>query len=277
MKDENIDSHKTINFEKIAKIQSSVEGILIRKPKEIHSEKINQNNNNFLNPRLILENLIQSSKKYNENIKGQIKFNKSRKFLIDYSLNREYLDLNSFTKNNKNKLKNINFTPFQNNDQLLGHKKQRNEIINKNKDNIFNNKIEQINDNIIKIPREDKSNNTTPSSSNGDLDQINHKVNIFYYIFQNLAEIRNLLLEIDNKYITNRNKFQKIYYFTINTKHYSIIVNKITEKIIEIIKDKNNVKNSFTKENEITSNLKDIKRILEGSLDYNKNNMLINE
>ena len=52
MKDDNLDSHKTINFEKIAKIQSSVEGILIRKPKEIHSEKINQNNNNFLNPRL---------------------------------------------------------------------------------------------------------------------------------------------------------------------------------------------------------------------------------
>ena len=48
MKDDNLDSHKTINFEKIAKIQSSVEGILIRKPKENHSEKVNQNNNSFL-------------------------------------------------------------------------------------------------------------------------------------------------------------------------------------------------------------------------------------
>ena len=94
----------------------------------------------------------------------------------------------------------------------------------------------------------------------------------------NLEEIKKLLNENDNKYITQRNnKFQKTYYFTINTKHYSIFKNKTNEKIIEIIKEENNIKNSYTKENDITVNLIEIKKILEGSLDYYKNNVLINE
>ena len=62
----NKDSHKTINFEKISKIQVSVEGILIRKQNEIHKENNNLKTNryyyNLLKPnyRLSLEKLIKS-------------------------------------------------------------------------------------------------------------------------------------------------------------------------------------------------------------------------
>ena len=173
----NKDSHKTINFAKISKIQVSVEGILIRKQNEIHKENNNLKTNryyyNLLKPnyRLSLEKLIKSS----ENKRGQLNYFNPRKIFTDYSLNKEYIELNSKIKNNKSDTKNINFNPFINN-QFLGNKQKR-EV--KKKNNIINNKREQIKENKIKNQKEDKSNNTSPSSNNVDLDQINQKVNLF--------------------------------------------------------------------------------------------------
>ena len=173
----NKDSHKTINFEKISKIQVSVEGILIKKQNEIHKENNNLKTNryyyNLLKPnyRLSLEKLIKSS----ENKRGQLNYFNPRKIFIDYSLNKEYIELNSKIKNNKSETKNISFNPFINN-QFLGNKQKR-EV--KKKNNIINNKREQIKENKIKNQKEDKSNNTSPSSNNVDLDQINQKVNLF--------------------------------------------------------------------------------------------------
>ncbi len=173
----NIDSHKTINFEKISKIQVSVEGILIRKqieiPKENNKLKINNYNYNLLKPNyhLSLEKLIKSS----DNKRGQLNCFNPRKIFIDYSLNKEYIELNSKIKNNKSETKNISFNPFINN-QFLGNKQKR-EV--KKKNNIINNKREEIKENKIKNQKEDKSNNTSPSSNNVDLDQINQKVNLF--------------------------------------------------------------------------------------------------
>ena len=173
----NKDSHKTINFEIISKIQVSVEGILIRKQNEIHKENNNLKTNRYYynllksNYRLSLEKLIKSS----ENKRGQLNYFNPRKIFTDYSLNKEYIELNSKIKNNKSDTKNISFNPFINN-QFLGNKQKR-EV--KKKNNIINNKREQIKENKIKNQKEDKSNNTSPSSNNVDLDQINQKVNLF--------------------------------------------------------------------------------------------------
>ena len=95
-----------------------------------------------------------------------ISFNK-RNIFIDYKFNSEFLYLTNISKNNKNETKKFNCISSPNN-EYLGHKQKR----KKNKNN-------SSNDNIIKILRDDKSNNTSPSSNNVVLDQINV---ILYFI-----------------------------------------------------------------------------------------------
>jgi hypothetical protein len=169
---ENYDTHKKINFEKIALINVSGEGTFIKgnsSQNDTQKKKLKQENNNLIRAsnNTYIDNLIRSSNIISQNYKNELsKFNK-RNIFIDYKFNSQFLYLTNISKNNKNETKKFNCISSPNN-EYLGHKQKR----KKNKNN-------SSNDNIIKILRDDKSNNTSPSSNNVVLDQINV---ILYFI-----------------------------------------------------------------------------------------------
>ena len=174
---ENNDSHKKINFEKIAHINVSGEGTLIRGRNNTQIERpkqeLNQENKIYFSRQNInqtLNNLIKQSNLISQNYKNELnKFN-TRNIFIDYMFNPELLHLN-ISKNYKNEIKKFNFISSSNN-EYLGNKQKR----KKNKNN-------SSNEIIIKIPRDDKSNNTSPSSNNVVLDQIN----VILYLYNKLV------------------------------------------------------------------------------------------
>lgn len=182
------DIHKIINFEKVALINVSREGTLVKggnnsqleaQKQKLNQEKIilnRQNNNN------IIDNLIKHSNLISQNNKSELyKFN-PRNLFIDYILNPQFLHLNNISKNNKSEIKTINFIASPNN-EYLGHKQKRKK-----------NKNTSSNENIIKILRDDKSNNTSPSSNNVVLD----KINVILYLYNKLVFRRNKKFNIRN-------------------------------------------------------------------------------
>ena len=96
---ENYDTHKKINFEKIALINVSGEGTFIKgnsSQNDTQKKKLKQENNNLIRAsnNTYIDNLIKSSNIISQNYKNELnKFN-TRNIFIDYMFNPELLHLN---------------------------------------------------------------------------------------------------------------------------------------------------------------------------------------
>lgn len=209
-----------------------------------------------------LDKLKNSMKCFAKNNSKEINFkNFQRDIFINYSNNIKFVQPNISNENIILLQKEISNLQKENTQNInyLGHKIKRENSIEQgkkilnNKSNDENKNLVMFKDGILKI----RTNELIDSNENNDINQFN------YY---NLSSIKKLLIQLNYKINTEKNKSFKRYYFYISNILIIITVNIVNYEIIEIYEKKGDKETRFNSNISISKELCHIKSYLEKRL-----------